>query len=365
MSGLFSNPADWQITDSLQGQEGGINPVKAALKYTTPIGVLDIAKDSLESTGFGSPNSTIDNPTGTLPATTTQPNVTQTNDFSNLGSGGYTGGTSGNSQDLAFVDSQSQLIDRLIASLTGQRANGVDNINTGYQSDVNKATEQRDRALNQYSTQRGDTINQKQQSIGKVDDYARQLANSVRQRIGLASGSNSSAYQYAAPNAIARDASGKRNDVLQNYAVNLRNLDQSETYAKNDFESLLQDYMNQKQDKMRQFDTGLTQQRQGLVSQRGDLAGEKARLTGAGYDGIRTAQQPYLNQYSQLNDKIGQFFQQYKNPVYQTRDVATQNPTLQDYTVDQTAVNANSQGGGSQYSPYANFLQKKKDQSYL
>lgn len=271
-------------------------------------------------------------------------------------------GQSYDRNDLAFVDSQASLVDKLIASLGDKTTQGFGNIDRGYQSNVNKAQEQRDRAINQYNTQRTDTLEQKDSALGKVDTYARTLADSVRQRLGLSSGNNSSAYLYAAPNAIARDASGKRTDVMENYGTNLRNLDTAENYAKNDFESLLQDYINQREDQKRQFESGIYEQNQNLQLQRGQLAGERARLTGAGYNGIRTAQQPYLNAYSDLDTKLNSLFQKYQNPVYQTRDVATKTPTLSDYVVDQTAINANRQtGDNSPYAPYSNFLKKEEE----
>lgn len=283
-----------------------------------------------------------------------------------------TSGTSGSGssapsyspEDLAYIDNQMSLADQLLARINAQRSSGMTGIEEGYQSGVNKATDSRTRAQRDYNDTLERTGLAEQRAIGQVDDYARSLANSVRRRLGIAGAANSSAALYAAPNAIAKDASGKRTGVVENYANNYFDLKKADEDNAEDFTKYLGELENQKRAQLRDFEQGITEQQANVQNQKATLAGERARLLGGGYNGVRTAQQPYMDEYNRLSNSVTGLFDKYKAPVYQQRELTRANPTLRDYLVEKTAIKTDPAGNQDPYAPYSTLL-KQDDEEQL
>jgi hypothetical protein len=175
--------------------------------------------------------------------------------------------------------------------------------------------------------------------------------------LGMASGSGSSAYQLAAPNAVARQASQQRSNVMTNYGQNERDLNTAVDDTNVDFESLLNEILQQRRDREEELRAGVTTQQQGIYQGMGDIAAERARLRGGD---PMSASRPYETRYTQLQDSLDALPGKYRNAV-SARDLNVKTPSLRDYMVDRQAINANRQGGQSQYSPYLNFLKKDEE----
>lgn len=375
MAGLFSNPANWELVDTLQGQEGGINPVKAAIKYTSPGAYVgDVVKDNF--TGVLGTNTTSPsavegamsyNPDGTVSkyingqwvVQRESANTPQDESASTSGTSGST--PSYSSEDLAYLDNQMGLLRGMYNNIDVSRQQGEAALEDSYNKEVSGANLSRGRAIEDLNTKETDTGRQKDQAIGKVDTYARTLADSVRRRLGIASGSDSSAYQIAAPGAVARDASGKRTGVLEDYGVNFRNLDTTKKRAGEDYDGLLKELEAQRNQRKSSLYGDLEGQKQQLDSQMGSLAGERAKLLGGGYGAQRVAQQPYLDQYNQRQGTINSLFDQYRTP-YSVKAVEVKAPTLRDYMVDRTKI-AGSTQAQDQYAPYNNYLKKDEEEA--
>jgi hypothetical protein len=179
----------------------------------------------------------------------------------------------------------------------------------------------------------------------------------------MAGGADSSAYMNAAPRAVARDASGKRTGVEEDYATNFRNLDTTKRRAEEDYGKLLESLNKQKQEKLYGLETGIADQRNQVQLQLADLAAKKQQALGGGAAGISRAQQPYLDQINARRGEINSLFDRY-NPTYQKQEVKVNMPSLRDYMVNRSKIS----GGGSspqQYEPYNVPVRKDEEEQKL
>ena len=271
-------------------------------------------------------------------------------------SGAYTGGSSGGSGggggisagDAAAYAQQEGVLRALFGDIDASQNQGLAQLSDKYVGLENKANQDQSRALSGYATQREDNDRGKLQSYNKVDTNARTLNDSVRKLLGLASGAGSSAYQLAAPNAVARDASGKRQAVTETFGTNARNIDTAEKDTTIDYQRYLSGLQSSKKSEEASFlgDIG---------AQRNDVSQKLAQL--AADRGGAKAAQPYINDINARKAELRGLFDKYRTPVnIDPVKVATAN--LGDFTVDRTAVNASNAGGAQDYSPYEYFLKK-------
>ena len=284
------------------------------------------------------------------------------------GSGAYSadgsGGSGASAADLAYLADQESLLRGILATTLQRQNEGMTQIGDDYTKESNAANLSRSRALENYGLQREDTSRGKETALGKVDTNARTLAQSVRQRIGLASGSGSSAYQLTAPSAVARDASLERSGVQEDFGTNFRNLGLAEKRATEDFDSLLGDLSAQRASKEKGLREGILTQEQGIQGSLADIARQRVAAQGGSYDAVRAASAPYQTQIADRQAQIDGLFSQYRTP-YTVKDVNVQTPELKNYTVDRQAIGTGAQAGAvdsAATSPYARFLQKDDEE---
>lgn len=278
----------------------------------------------------------------------------QTGTTSSTGST-YTTQPAYNSADLAYLDDQANRLRAMLASTGVNLQNGLTGLGDSYNKAVSTANDSRGKALRDYGIQRDDTTAAKQSALGTVDTNSRTLANSLRRILGMASGSDSSAYQLAGPNAISRQASGQRTNVVDAYGKNFRDLDTAENDATSSFDNLLRDLSEQKGQRESELRAGVYGKEQELNSGLADIAAERQKLLGGSYGDTRIAQQPYEQAINQRQTDIDNLFAQFRTP-YEVKPVTVNTPSLRDYTVDKVGIN---NGGQTQQSTYSNFLKKK------
>lgn len=277
-------------------------------------------------------------------------------------SGGSGGGTSTyNADDLAYLDTQESQLRRLLESAQSALGSGLSNLTDSFNRETGSANQQRGRAMENFGVQRQDMTAGKQNALGAVDTNARTLNDSLRRMLGMASGSGSSAYKFAAPNAVARQASQNRTNVLGDYGKNERDLVLSENRAKTDFEQLLEDLARQRNEKESELRGGVLEREQGIQRDLGNVAGERAKLLGGGYSQVRLAQQPFESAINSRQSELDGLFERFRSPQLTAKPVEVNTPQLRDYMVDRASINANNQGQSS-YSPYAQFLKTKDDE---
>lgn len=275
------------------------------------------------------------------------------------GGGGGSGGTD-NSASLAQLSDQESLLNQLLGRSGTMLNQGLTQIGDDYNHEVSNANTQRSRALEDFQTKQTQTELAKNSALDRTDTNARTLANSIRQRIGQAGGSGSSAYQVVAPQAIAREASQNRQGVQENYAQNFQALDTAKNRATEDFSGLLADLAAQKQQKEKGLQQGILTQEQGAYGSLADIARQRAALQGGGVGAIRAASAPYQAQVSQRQAAIDNLFNQYRTP-YSVKPVNVQAPNLSDYVVNGSKIGNNAPQNQTQ----TDILKKQlQDQQY-
>lgn len=351
------NPLNWQVTDTIQGQEGGFG-----------LGGSVIG-NYVQNTGQLNPGSAT-SVSNLSPSTTSQPTyeypnfggmnagpIISTGTGQPVGSGGSGASKPAYSQeDMDYLNNQESLYNTLLGSLGGTLTSGLSKLDTSEAGARGSAKLSNDRAMRDYNLKREDSKRGKQDAIGNVDNNARSLSDSIRRILGMASGSGSSAYRFAAPNAIARDASKKRSSVMNSYGQNERNLDLAVDDTDVDYGNLLNEITNKRRTEEESLRAGILGQEQGIQQSLGEIAGERARLRGGN---VLNASRPFQDRYLGIQNEIGALPNRFA--VSNPREVKVTQPQLSDYLVDRTALNATQQSGQKQYSPYSAFLNKQRD----
>lgn len=260
-----------------------------------------------------------------------------------------------NPADMAYLDDQQRRLQSQAGSADRALVSGVAQINDSYNQERDKANKNQSRALQDFALKREDTTRAKDSALSRVDTNARTLANSLRQKIGLAGGSGSSAYQITAPGAVAREASQERGGVQEDYGTNFRNLDIGENRVKGDFEDLLKDLWSQRSQRESELRSGILDRRNQIDNSLSEIARQRALLKGGGYNEVRSALAPYASAIDSRQSEIDSLFDKFRNP-YSVRAIDTSTPELRNYTVDNAEI---AQQAKTQ-DPYADALRKRQ-----
>lgn len=275
------------------------------------------------------------------------------------GGGGSSGGGGGyDAQSVALLDLQEQRLKKQLGRADIGLNQGLEGLEDSYNKEKSRTNLERSRAIEGYNTQREDTTRDKLGSIGKVNTNARTLADSVRRILGLASGSGSSAYKFAAPNAIARTASTQRTNVNDTFGKNFRDLDTAEGRAKVDFQNLLDDLLEQRKSRESGLRAGVLDNKNQISNSLAELAAQRAAYNGGDAATIKAAAQGYISDIDSRNRKLDGLFARFRTP-YKVKPVNVQKPELAQYTVDRATINSNNNNGQNPYNPYISPLKKK------
>jgi hypothetical protein len=258
-------------------------------------------------------------------------------------------------QDMDYLNNQQSLYERLMSSIDSAETSGMQRLENSETTANNKAKGQRGRAVEDFGVRRTDTERQQGQALDRVGDNSRTLRNSLMRQLGLGA-SGGSAFMVA-DSAVARDASKNRAGVQENYGMNFRDLGTAEKRADEDYTTLLDEIKADRRAKEESFKAGILGQRQQNQQALGEIAGERARLQGGN---PLQASAGYRSNYLGLQDQIDALPSQYSTDVA-ARDLKVETPQLRDYIVDRAAIGG-GQGKQTQYSPYAQFLQKDDEE---
>ena len=283
-----------------------------------------------------------------------------------LGAGGGAGGSgsaapSYDPADLDYLNDQETKLRNQIGSVDRTLSSGLTQLGDSYNREVSGANTNQGRALQDFAIKNEDTARGKDRAIERTNSNSRTLANSVRQRIGLASGSGSSAYQFAAPGAVAREATKNRTGVVESFGQNVRDLATGENRVKEDFQSLLSDLLSQKNSRESDFRSGILDRRNQIDGSLAEVARQRALLLGGGYNQVKTAMAPYSSAIDSRQAEIDGLFDKYRTP-FSVKAVDTKTPTLRDYTVDKASISSAQQNGGDPLSLYQRPLQQDEEQ---
>lgn len=265
-----------------------------------------------------------------------------------------------NRQDLDYLSAQEGRYNTLRDSLGEYLRQGLERLNSSEEDARNRATQQNQRAIRDFDTKSADSMAAKNSALGRVDTNARTLSNSVRRTLGLAGGTGGSAYKIAAPMAVARDASAKRGEVMSSFGRNERDIDTARSDTSADFSLVLKDIADRRKREEENLRSGIFEQEQGINNSLAQIAAERAKLTGGN---ALSAMRPFEARYSELQGELSQLPSRFA--VAPARDLKVATPSLRDYLVDRTAINANREGEQSTYSPYEQFIRIDEEEERL
>lgn len=284
-----------------------------------------------------------------------------------MGYSRYTGSGSSapaySQDDIDYLDWQRSKLEGQRGGIDKTQADGLWNIENEYNKSSGRYNEDKTNAMNRLADTRQGTQKQQTNALGRIDTNAMTLADSLRRRLGMASGANSSAYRFAAPNAVARQAGQQRTGVMEDYATNWKNIDRSENDTKTQFERLLEDLNTQRSDSKKNFEASILGKRNQIDSSLSDIASKRNSVLGGTFKNARSAMAPYESSISARDAEIQSLFDKYKTP-YTMKEAQVYNPDLKQYMVDRTAINANSQNGNSDYAPYYRKPQDEEEKLY-
>jgi hypothetical protein len=270
---------------------------------------------------------------------------------------------------IGSIDAQTGLLRSTLEGADTQLNQGLSNLQNQYQFQKTSATTNHNNAVTDFNnTEQNDNLNHGQ-AIDQVGTKARTLANSVRQMIGNASGSGSSAYQIAAPGAVQRQADLQSQDINNNFGQNMHALATSRQLEDQAYEgdtgilAQLQDKLVQGQNGLR---TGIEGQKQQINGQLADLAAQRAAYLGGN---AQAAAAPYQANIAQEQQAIKDIAANYQSPFANVQPVAVAAPTLRDYITGGT-TNVATNPGGTQttntptFNPLASWLNKDQQNQY-
>ena len=278
------------------------------------------------------------------------------------GSAGGGAASSYNPADIAYLDDQRARLEAQQRSADTALNNGLTQLQDSYNKEVSGANSRRSQALADLNTKREDTTRAKDSAITRVNDNARTLAEGLRRRLGLASGSGSSAYQFAAPGAVSTEASKNRSGVLENFGMNFRDLDTTEQRQKSQFEELLADIEAQRKSRESDFRSGILEKKNQIDNSLSEVARQKALTLGGGYAQAKAAMQPYSSAIDSRQAEIDNLFSKFRTP-YSIKAIDTSAPSLRDYMVDRANIKAQQPGPQDPTAAYNDpFNIKKQDE---
>lgn len=248
-------------------------------------------------------------------------------------------GTPDTSQsDLAYLDSQDGSLRQQLASAQQGLNDGLTQLEDTYNQQHGRTTADQATADEGYNTQRTQTTQDKLKAVDSANMGGYTLANSVRRILGLAGGSNSSAFQVAAPKLIADDTTAKRQGVNDTYTRNYGTIDSSQNATDTKFQRALQDLADQRKQKEEGLRSGILQQEQDINNQLGQNALTRTQINGGGYAAAHAALAPTQNAIADNQAKIDALFGQFRTP-YSVSDTAPVAANTDSYTVKPTTLN--------------------------
>lgn len=365
------NPANWAITDTLQGQEGGYSIPSLAKTAATFVpgvntyvrvgdGVTDVLGASTSTAsapsggtfGAGIPfynyGTGAAQPTGQANEGGTAPGSINT-------SGTGTSAPAYDPKDLDYLNSQESLYSQLLSRVDPTLNTGLQGITDQYQKGVNNANTQYGRAQSDFDQKEYTTKTGMQSTMGGAKANSRTLADSVRRILGLAGAAGGTAMSDATQ-AIGMDMQGKENAILGDYNLNLGQLKRGREETETDYNSLLGDLGEQRTSNERSLRGDVAAKKQSLQQILDEIKARRASLVGGDYKG---AIQSGIDNFLGYEDQINALPNQYKN-VIKGRDVKVAPVSLKDYFVDKTGIQRNqtSQGG----NPYAEMLLRRNQE---
>ena len=263
--------------------------------------------------------------------------------------GGGGGGAYVDPAAIQYYNDQEAQARQAIARLNAQRGIGEGNINNSYQSALNQLLGTNAQAERDASLTKQRTIDDNVTARSTVDQTVARQAQGLRRLLG----NSSSAAEYAAPLAVARQGNQQQGAIQTTFGRNLQNIDIADEDRKRQFGQSQEDLNNQVTQQRNALNAGLLQTEAGLNETLSGIALQRAQAQGQNYAQARGQLTPYNDRVSSLLSQIDQLG---ANPSIAAKNVSFTAPTLDQYNT--SGINV-AQGQGPQQAQagqYANLL---------
>lgn len=349
--GVYWVGADNNIYTKVSGQNG--------VKNIGPVGVAALPKGLSEIANPNPPKASSSSSTGPNGEGSSSSSSTGSSSGS-YSSGGSSSGSSTNDPDA--VAYYTDLINQLTTQLNGakgEQGTGLANINNAYNEALNNTNTAQSNALSSLATQGSENGQARENNIGSINQNANQAYNSLMALLGASGAGVSSAATTNVPYAVAQNASGQRAGANTTYNTNKNSIDSATTTTKQQYQTALDDLLNQKNSNTENFMSGLLGQEGQLEQQ---IAAAQINRGEQGGQSYTQAAQGAGDTTSAINDIQGQLnniFAQYATPTYTVNPVSVTQPNLTTYSVDPTTVAAqtSSPNVDAAFAPYLQQLQ--------
>lgn len=244
----------------------------------------------------------------------------------------YTGNgdPTGNAANVAAYQDNLSSLQQLLADADTSRTSGTNNLDRSYQNSLNRLQNSQNQALQGYETQRGDTTNDYQKTLGRINDQARTGYNSLQALLG----GTGSAGDVLAPFAVSQQASKQRGVSSDSFAHNLRDIDTATTQTNQGFDDSRNDLLGQHNGKLQELLNSIDTQKKNYLAQIGATKNQLNIAKGGGY----TTPTDINNQISALQREQAGLSDKYAEPTYNVRDVNVAAPNLAQYQAQAASI---------------------------
>lgn len=254
-----------------------------------------------------------------------------------------------NAYDQAIGNTQSA-VDRLPAQLQS----GYGSIDASFQNALNQLLLGKNQANQAYDTSKQQTAKDYIGAKNTIGANAGSTLSGLLRLLGSRGAGGGSAYNIAAPGAVARSATAQRQDVGNTFGANNQALDTNWGNFMTGYDNQVSSAGNQKDQQRQSLESNINTNKASLLQSLAQLAAQRDQA--AGGSGTAAAQ-PYLDQANNLLNSLSTYS---TSPInYQTSAYAA--PDLSKYTTSPTTPTYQGQAPTNDYfSPYLGALLGKK-----
>lgn len=249
-------------------------------------------------------------------------------------SGGSTSATSTSTVDPALLAQYDQAISNTqsaIDRLPTQLTSGNQAIDSSFTNAINQLLAAKNQAQGVYKTNKQQTAQDFVVGKNTIRSNAGNSLGSLRRILGSRGAGGSSAYRFAAPDAVTRNATIQQNDLGQTFGRNNQALDTNWGNYLTDYNNEVSSATNQRDTQKRTLQSQIDTNRASLLQSLATLVGQKTAEAGGN---TTAAAQPYLDQANKLLDATSKYTTAPIN--YQTK--AYNAPDLAKYIVNPNAA---------------------------
>lgn len=241
-------------------------------------------------------------------------------------------------------------VDRLPAQLQS----GYGSIDASYQNALNQLLLGKNQANSAYDTSKQQTSKDYIGAKNTIGANAGSTLSGLLRLLGSRGAGGSSAYNIAAPEAVARSATAQRQDVGNTFGANNQALDTNWGNFLTGYNNQVSSAGNQKDQQRQSLESNINTNKASLLQSLAQLAAQRDQA--AGGSGTAAAQ-PYLDQANNLLSSLSSYS---TSPInYQTSAYSA--PSLNSYTTSPTTPTYQGQTQSNDYfSPYLGALLGKK-----